>query len=80
MIRDYDAGRPKIVSMTIASGAKDVDPALTEIVVHFDRAMKTDRYAVARTSKVEQPKMGKVSFDETGRVFIIPVTLEPDKE
>ena len=80
MIRDYDAGRPKIVSMTIASGAKEVDPALKEIVIRFDRAMKTNRYAVARTSNVEQPKMGKVSFDETGRVFTIPVTLEPDKE
>jgi hypothetical protein len=80
MVRDEDAGRPKIVSLSIVNGAQDVDPALKEIVVHFDRPMKKDRYAVARTSAVAQPKIGKVSFDEVGRVFTIPVTLEPDKE
>jgi len=42
--------------------------------------MQTNHYAVARTSAVPQPKFGKVSFEETGRVFTIPVTLEPDKE
>ena len=80
MIRDDEAGRPKMVSLSIVNGAQDVDPALKEIVVRFDRPMKKDRYAVARTSAVAQPKFGKVSFDETGRVFTIPVTLEPDKE
>jgi hypothetical protein len=33
-----------------------------------------------RTSALAQPKFGEVSFDETGRVFRIPVTLEPDTE
>ncbi|MGB7762157.1 MAG: DUF4932 domain-containing protein [Bryobacteraceae bacterium] len=80
MVRDEEAGRPKIVSLSFVNGAQDVDPALKEIVVRFDRPMKKDRYAVARTSAVAQPKFGKVSFDETGRVFTIPVTLEPDKE
>jgi len=80
IVREYEASRPKIVSMTIADGTQDVDAALKEIVIRFDRGMKKDSYAVARTSKVPQPKMGKVSFDETGRVFTIPVTLEPDKE
>ena len=80
MVRDDDAGRPKVVSLSIVNGAQDVDPALKEIVVRFDRAMKTDRYSVARTSALPQPKFGKVSFDESGRVFTIPVTLEPDKE
>jgi hypothetical protein len=80
MVRDEDAGRPKIVSLSIVNGAQDVDPALREIVVRFDRPMQTNHYAVARTSAVPQPKFGKVSFEETGRVFTIPVTLEPDKE
>jgi len=80
MVRDEDAGRPKIVSLSIVNGAQDVDPALKEIVVHFDRPMMKDRYAVMRTSAVAQPKFGKASFDGTGRVFTIPVTLEPDKE
>jgi hypothetical protein len=80
MVRDDEAGRPKVVSLSIVNGAQDVNPALKEIVVRFDRPMKTNRYAVARTSAVPQPKFGKVSFDESGRVFTIPVTLEPDKE
>lgn len=37
MIRDDEAGRPKIVSLSIVNGAQDVDPALKEIVVRFDR-------------------------------------------
>jgi hypothetical protein len=80
MIRDEEAARPKIVSLSIVNGAQDVDPALKEIVVRFDRAMNTHHYAVVRTSPLAQPKFGQVSFDETGRVFRIPVTLEPDKE
>jgi hypothetical protein len=80
MIRDDDAARPKIVSLSVVNGAQDVDPALKEIVVRFDRAMNTHHYAVVRTSALAQPKFGEVSFDETGRVFRIPVTLEPNKE
>jgi hypothetical protein len=78
MVREYDESRPKIVSMTIVNGANAVDPTLKEIVIRFDRAMNPKNYAVARTSAMAQPKIGKVSFDESGRVFTIPVTLEPD--
>ena len=56
MVRDDDAHRPKIVSLSIVNGANNVDPALKEIVVRFDRPMKMDRYAVARTGAVAQPK------------------------
>lgn len=78
MLADYDATRPKIVSMTIAGGARDVDPALKEIVITFDRPMRRTSYSVAGTGSAPVPKLGAVSFDATGRIFTIPVTLEPN--
>ena len=37
MQRRYDAQRPKIVSLSIASGSDSVDAGLKEIVIQFDR-------------------------------------------
>jgi len=74
------AARPKVVSLSIINGAKNVDPALKEIVISFDRAMNPKNYTVVRSGALTQPKVGKISFDDTGRVLTLPVTLEPDKE
>ncbi len=74
------AARPKVVSLSIINGARNVDPALKEIVISFDRAMNPKNYTVVRSGALTQPKVGKISFDDTGRVLTLPVTLEPDKE
>jgi hypothetical protein len=66
--------------MTVRDGQQDVDPTLTEVKVKFDRAMRRTSFAVAKTSAVEMPKLGKVHFDETGTVLTIPLSLEPGKE
>ncbi len=80
MQRQYDGRRPRIVEMNIHNGSQDVDPNLTEIRVRFDRPMDKAKYAVARTDADLFPKMGKVSFDESGTVFTMPVTLQPNHE
>lgn len=80
LIRQYDEARPKVVSITIANGAQNVDPGLTAVIVRFDRPMLRERYAVAKTGTRPAPKFGKPSFDEAGTVFTLPVTLEPGKE
>jgi hypothetical protein len=73
-----ESKRPKVLSMTIAEGAQDVDPALKEIVVRFDRAMQKNSMSVVRGG-IAFPKVSWASYDETGTVFTMRVSLEPDK-
>jgi hypothetical protein len=80
LARAYDAGRPKVLSMNITNGATDIDPALKEIVVRFDRPMDRGRFGINDVAAAPSPPMGKASFDESGRVFTVAVTLEPNKE
>jgi len=76
----YESTRPKVLSMNMTNGATDVDPALKEIVVRFDQPMDRGRFGINDIAAAPSPPMGKASFDESGRVFTIAVTLEPNKE
>jgi hypothetical protein len=76
-VRKQEEARPKVAGMNIANGAQDVDPALKAIVIRFDRPMQKTSYSVMRLGSATYPKTGTVSFDETGTVFTMPVTLEP---
>src|SRR5437879_12959949 len=42
----YDELRPKIVSLSIASGSDSVDPGLQEMVVRFARPVRVDGWSV----------------------------------
>lgn len=79
-VRAYDESRPRLLSMNVTNGATNVDPELKEIVLRFDRPMNRHDFAVCDIAAAPQPKMGKASFDESGQVFSVAVTLEPDKE
>ena len=73
-----DAKAPRAVSMTPANGATDVDPALTEIKITFDRPMRG--ISVVRDD-LELPEIaGEAHYDKEGRVFTIPVRLKPNRE
>lgn len=74
------ADSPRIVSMVPSNGAQDVNPNLQAIVIKFDRAMKDNQWAVMRLSDKFPEKGGEVFFDETKKIFTIPVKLEPDTE
>jgi hypothetical protein len=74
------ANSPLIVSMVPLNGAQDVDPNLPAVVVTFDRPMKNDQWAVIRLSDKFPEKGGEVFYDETKKVFTIPVKLKPDTE
>jgi hypothetical protein len=81
MLAAYRTKVPKVASINIRNGAKDVDPALAEIVVRFTKPMRTDRYSVAKTSEVAMPRvLGKPEFAEDATVVRVPVQLEPGKE
>ncbi len=82
----YDAKRPKVVSLSIENGARDVDPNLTEIVVRFDRPMRkslpTLHYDLrpARGGDDRFPEIGSFDFDEQGTAFRMRVKLEPGRD
>jgi hypothetical protein len=68
-----DRLQPKVISTSIAEGARDVDPGVTGIVVRF--SMPMSRVGPAKGSKLSGGR-----FDETGTVLTIPVTLEPERD
>ena len=79
-IRRYDRRRPHVVSCNVSDGARDVDPALRELVIRFDRPMDRGNFALGGMGEVPVPAFGVGHFDETGTVFTAPMTLEADRE
>ncbi len=79
-MEELKAKSPKIISMIPENGSLDVDPGLKAIVITFDRPMQKTSYAVMRISDKFPESAGMVGYDESGRVFTIPVKLEPDRE
>lgn len=82
----YEAKRPKVVSLSIENGAKDVDPNLTEIVVRFDRPMRKSLPALnydlrpAPGGRDRFPEIGSFDFDEQGTAFRMRVKLQPARD
>lgn len=77
MAKAIEMSQPIVASMTPANGAMDVDPALTRIVIRFDRPMNREHYSVMKTSEEHWPPVSRAGFDETGRIFTMEVTLKP---
>jgi hypothetical protein len=72
MQRRYDAGRPKIVSLSIPNNADSVDPGLTEIVIQFDRPIHEDGWSVVPVfgpngpTMEPQQRMPKITWQAIG--------------
>ena len=75
--RTSSANAPKIVSVTPADGAKDVDPNLGEIVVCFDRPMQG---RVSLTGDGWPTLVGTPEFDSAMTNLAIRVALKPETE
>ena len=75
--RTPSANAPKIVSVTPADGAKDVDPNLGEIVVCFDRPMQG---RVSLTGDGWPTLVGTPEFDSAMTNLTIRVALKPETE
>jgi len=81
-LAERDADRPSVVSITPTNGADDVDPAITEIVIVFDRPMgKGYGFMIS-------PELGRDAFPKTTghshfsddmMSITLPVALEPGK-
>lgn len=75
--RTPSANAPKIVSVTPADGAKDVDPNLGEIVVCFDRPMREGWSLIGNGWPT---LVGTPEFDSTMTKLTIRVVLKPGTE
>jgi hypothetical protein len=73
---------PRIVAMIPPNGAEDVDPSIDEIVVTFDRPMRSPGWAVVTLGSSDQvpESTGPVGYDAERKVFTMPVKLQSGKE
>jgi hypothetical protein len=70
---DLASHSPKVASVNVANGAREVDSKLTEIIVRFTQPMST-------TDWNTDPRFRMGRFDVTATVLTIPVELDPDHE
>ena len=69
-------GAPQIVSTTPARGASDVDPALKEITVTFDRDMEEGMSWTGGGPEVPPTAEGKQAHWRDKRTCVLPVKLQ----
>jgi hypothetical protein len=72
---------PSVIKTVPVAGAKDVDPALSEITVTFSKDMITDRmWSVCQISKETYPESGgDIHYLPDKRTCVMPVKLQPGK-
>ncbi len=81
LIKSDVEGRPKVVALTPANGANNVDPGLKQIVIRFDRAMIRQGFSITYTARRElYPKISNLHFDETATIFSMEAQLEAGRE
>jgi hypothetical protein len=68
-----DSLQPKVVSTSIADGARDVDPGVTKIAIRFSMPMN-------RTGPDRSAKVSGGRFDGAGTELTIPIALEPERD
>lgn len=71
------AKRPKVVSITPANGATDVDPARKVVKVVFDRPMKNGCWSMVGGGPNFPEISGSPSYDSTLTTWTVPVKLKP---
>lgn len=83
--KNYDASRPRVASLSIENGSQNIDPALTEIIVKFDRPMQKTAPELmwdvrpVRGGHDRFPAITKQEFDDDGSTYRLLVKLEPNR-
>ncbi len=70
---------PRVISMTPANGAGDVDPDLNEIVVVFDRPMIDGSWSVTGGGPAFPTLVGEPHYDTGRRTFSVGIALAPGR-
>jgi len=65
--------QPRVISVSVPNGARDVDPGLKEVVVRFSMPMSGD-------ARNKDPRFLAPFFDKTGTLLTLPVELEPNHD
>jgi hypothetical protein len=71
---------PKVVSMSPANGATDVDPSLETIKVVFDRPMTANSWSVCGGGADFPDLVGKPSYNAKRTTWTVHVKLKPEWE
>jgi hypothetical protein len=74
-----EAAAPKLVSIVPANGATDVDPALTQMVITFDRPMQSGSWSIVGAKEDAPEVAGALAYDAEGKVLTVPVRLVPGR-
>lgn len=83
--KNYDASRPRVASLSIENGSQNIDPALTEIIVKFDRPMQKTAPELMwdvrpmRGGRDRFPAITKQEFVDDGSTYRLLVKLEPNR-
>lgn len=79
-VRDtYENHRPRIIKTSIANGARDVDPGLTELVLTFDKPVSAPNPVKGHFGG-GIPDLTGGSFDATRTVLTLGIKLEPSHD
>jgi len=78
-VRAADDGAPSIVSTSPATGATDVNPALSEITVTFDRDMGGGFSWTGGGPEFPSSPAGQKAHWRDKRTCVLPVQLEPGR-
>ena len=70
---------PRLVSIAPRSGRSDVEAGDGQIVLQFDREMKTTSWSIVGDPAATPKSRGDPTWAAGGRVVTIPVTLEPGR-
>lgn len=69
--------RPKVVSLTPANGASEVDPNLVSIQVTFDRPMRDRSWSMVGGGPHFPETTGSCHYDQARITWTVPVKLKP---
>jgi len=78
---EKDSKPPRVVSTFPQNESRDVDPALTEISVTFNKEMRDQNWSWVYQDKAKFPAIiGQPYYTDNNTKNVLPVTLEPNKE
>jgi hypothetical protein len=82
-VRAYEQACPELaIHTSIPNGEKNVDPEMRELVVSFDRIMKTGTNGCTYGKEGEKyfPRILGAHWDNNGRDWVLEIKLEPEHE